>query len=146
MHNRSRRRGSLRVSLALTTAGLALWAASGLAMSPLGMLPRPTDLDVAGWVRLHAGLRGGLERSTVALQVLAVATLCLSRFLPACRGANATRRGFVASMVGLGAVGVGCAGYASPFALYAGGTMAVLLNVVIMGQQPKVMVGEYVAV
>ena len=142
----TRRRGALRISIALTTAALALRAASGLAMSPLPALVAGPGRDVADWVRLHADLRWGLERSAVALQVLAVATLCLSRFLRPCFGAEVARRGFVASMIGLGAVGVGCAGYASPFALYAGGTMAVLLNVVIMGHQPRAVVGGYVAV
>jgi hypothetical protein len=44
---------------------------------------------------------------------------------------------FVASMVALGVAGVACARYASPFALFAGATLAVLLNVSLLGAGPE---------
>lgn len=70
-----------------------------------------------------------LEMMVVLFQVAGVAALCLSRLLPpeSTRWAERGRAGFVVAMVGLGLAGALCGRHDSEFALFAGGTMTVLL-------------------
>lgn len=91
------------------------------------------DLDPAAWIEFHHWLRGRLELSVMVLQLAAVATLGLLRLTTNFHWANLGRRGFAASMLGLGVLGTSCAGYGSDFALFAGATMGVLLIVSILG-------------
>jgi hypothetical protein len=68
-----------------------------------------------------------LELTVMLLQVFGVAALCLNRLLPATRWARRGRIGLVVALVGLAVAGALCGRHASEFALYAGGTMTVLL-------------------
>ena len=70
-----------------------------------------------------------LEVSVILFQVFGVAALCLSRLLPATstRWVHRGRIGFVVAMIGLGIAGALCGRHDSEFALFAGGTMTVLL-------------------
>ena len=77
-----------------------------------------------------------MEAAVVVFQCFGVATLMLSRLLPTTRWADRGRFAFVFAMIGLGASGTSCAWVGSEFALFAGGTMAVLLIVVILGGEP----------
>jgi hypothetical protein len=63
----------------------------------------------------------------MVFQVSGVAALCLSRLLPATRWAERGRVGFVVALVGLGVAGALCGRHDSEFALFAGGTMTLLL-------------------
>jgi uncharacterized membrane protein YcfT len=83
-------------------------------------------------VRLHAML----EFSVILFQVGGVAALCLSRLVPAPRWASRSRVGFVVSLVGLGIAGALCGRHDSEFALFAGGTMTVLLIGMTSGGGP----------
>jgi hypothetical protein len=70
-----------------------------------------------------------LELMVVFFQVIGVAALCLSRLLPSTssRWVYRGRIGFVVAMVGLGVAGAFCGRHDSEFALFAGGTMTILL-------------------
>ena len=68
-----------------------------------------------------------LELSVVLFQVFGVGALCLSRLLTATRWACRGRVGVIVAMVGLGVAGAMCGRHDSEFALFAGGTMTVLL-------------------
>jgi hypothetical protein len=70
-----------------------------------------------------------LELLVVLFQVAGVAALCLSRLLPpgSTRWAHRGRAAFVVAMVGLGLAGALCGRHDSAFALFAGGTMTILL-------------------
>jgi hypothetical protein len=74
-----------------------------------------------------------LEVAVVLFQVSGVAALCLSRLLPATRWAVRGRVGFVFALFGLGVAGALCGRHDSEFALFAGGTMTVLLIGMTMG-------------
>ena len=76
---------------------------------------------------------GVLEVAVMMFQVFGVATLCLTRLVPATRWADRGRIGFVFALVGLGVFGALCGRYHSEFALFAGGTMSFLLIGMIMG-------------
>ena len=75
------------------------------------------------------------EFSVMLFQVFGVAALCLSRLLPAtsARWARGGRAAFVVALVGLGLAGALCGRHDSDFALFAGGTMTVLLIGMTMG-------------
>jgi hypothetical protein len=90
--------------------------------------------DPALSVIWHARTRCYLEMGVVVFQCAGVASLLLSRLLPKTPWADRGRAAFLTSMVGLGASGILCAGYASDFALFAGAAMAILLHVVILGE------------
>lgn len=70
-----------------------------------------------------------LELSVMLFQVVGVAALCLSRLLPpsSARWVSRGRVGFVIAMFGLGLAGALCGRHDSEFALFAGGTMTLLL-------------------
>jgi hypothetical protein len=76
-----------------------------------------------------------LELAVMLFQVVGVAALCASRLLPSTssRWASRARAGFVVAMVGLGLAGALCGRHDSDFALFAGGTMTVLLIGMTMG-------------
>ncbi|WP_435009423.1 hypothetical protein P12x_000676 [Tundrisphaera lichenicola] len=74
-----------------------------------------------------------LEIAVMMFQVFGVATLCLTRLVPATRWADRGRVGFVFALVGLGVFGALCGRFDSEFALFAGGTMTVLLIGMIAG-------------
>ncbi len=76
---------------------------------------------------------GVLEVAVMMFQVFGVATLCLTRLVPATRWADRGRVGFVVALVGLGVFGALCGRHDSEFALFAGGTMTFLLIGMIMG-------------
>ena len=76
---------------------------------------------------------GVLEVAVMMFQVFGVATLCLTRLVPATRWADRGRVGFVFALVGLGVFGALCGRHDSEFALFAGGTMTFLLIGMIMG-------------
>jgi hypothetical protein len=68
-----------------------------------------------------------LELTVILFQVTGVAGLCLTRLLPSTRWAAHGRFGLFVAMVGLAVAGGLCGRHASQFALYAGGTMTILL-------------------
>ena len=74
-----------------------------------------------------------LEVVVMMFQVFGVATLCLTRLVPETRWADRGRVGFVFALVGLGVFGAICGRFDSEFALFAGGTMTVLLIGMIAG-------------
>jgi hypothetical protein len=74
-----------------------------------------------------------LELIVILLQVCGVVALCLTRLVPATRWAERGRAVFIVAMVGLGVAGALCGRHDSEFALFAGGTMTVLLIGMIMG-------------
>jgi hypothetical protein len=76
---------------------------------------------------LNVRLCALLELSVILFQVSGVATLCLSRLLPATRWATRGRVGFIVALIGLGIAGALCSRHDSAFALFAGGTMTALL-------------------
>ena len=76
---------------------------------------------------------GVLEVAVMMFQLIGVATLCLTRLFPTTRWADRGRVGFVFALVGLGVFGAACGRHDSEFALFAGGTMTVLLIGMIAG-------------
>ena len=76
---------------------------------------------------------GVLEVVVMMFQVFGVATLCLTRLVPQTRWADRGRVGFVFALVGLGVFGALCGRFDSEFALFAGGTMTILLIGMTMG-------------
>ncbi len=76
---------------------------------------------------------GVLEVAVMMFQFFGVATLCLTRLVPAPRWADRGRVGFVFALVGLGVFGALCGRHDSEFALFAGGTMTFLLIGMVMG-------------
>ena len=83
------------------------------------------------WSNLR--IDGVLEIAVMLFQVFGVATLCLTRLVPATRWADRGRVGFVFALVGLGVFGALCGRFDSEFALFAGGTMTALLIGMIAG-------------
>ena len=77
-----------------------------------------------------------LELSVILFQVCGVAALCLSRLLPTTRWAQRSRVVFVVALFGLGIAGALCGRLDSEFALFAGGTMTVLLIGMTCGGGP----------
>jgi hypothetical protein len=124
-----RRSGLIRLTMSFVVGTAFVAVSSG---TKLVVLPATTD--PSGWIALHARTRAWLDLAVVVFQVSSVATLLLSRLLPRSPWADRGRLAFLASMVGLGATGTVCAWYGSDFSLFAGGTMAVLLNIVILSK------------
>ena len=81
----------------------------------------------------HLRVDAVLELVVMAFQFIGVATLCLSRLVPQTRWADRGRVGFVVALVGLGVFGALCGRFDSEFALFAGGTMTVLLIGMVAG-------------
>lgn len=84
-------------------------------------------------VSSHLRIDAVLEVVVMMFQVFGVATLCLTRLVPQTRWADRGRIGFVFAMVGLGVFGALCGRFDSEFALFAGGTMTMLLIGMIVG-------------
>ena len=78
-------------------------------------------------------LYASFELLVMAFQVFGVVALCLCRLVPTSRWAARGRAGFVVAVVGLGVCGAFCGQYSSAFALFAGGTMTLLLIGMIVG-------------
>ena len=74
-----------------------------------------------------------LEGLVMFFQVVGVGALCLTRLLPGTRWAVRGRWVYVIAMFGLGLAGALCGRHDSEFALFAGGTMTVLLIGMIAG-------------
>jgi uncharacterized membrane protein YhaH (DUF805 family) len=78
-------------------------------------------------VWIHLRMCAVLEVTVMLFQVFGVAALCLNRLLPASRWAERGRIGSIVAIVGLAVAGALCNRHCSEFALFAGGTMTVLL-------------------
>jgi hypothetical protein len=74
-----------------------------------------------------------LELLVMVFQVAGVAALCLHRLLPAERWRDRGRVAYIVALVGLGVAGALCGRHDSEFALFAGGTMTLLLIGMTMG-------------
>lgn len=68
-----------------------------------------------------------LELLVITFQVAGVAALCMNRLAPAGRWADRGRLAYVVALLGLGVAGALCGRHDSEFALFAGGTMTLLL-------------------
>lgn len=68
-----------------------------------------------------------LEGLVVLFQVCGILGLCLSRLLPRSAWSYRGKIGFIVALFGLGIAGALCGRHDSEFALFAGGTMTVLL-------------------
>ena len=75
----------------------------------------------------HLRLEMVLELLVMVFQVFGVAALCLTRLMPATRWAGRGKVVFVMCMFGLGIAGAMVGRHDSEFALFAGGTMTLLL-------------------
>lgn len=74
-----------------------------------------------------------VECLVMVLQFVGLASLCLSRLMPATAWASRARCVLLLAIVGLGLAGAFCGQQDSEFALFAGGTMTLLLIGVIAG-------------
>lgn len=75
----------------------------------------------------NIGWCGLLEVLVVLFQIAGVASLCVTRFFGGTRWADRCRVAYILALVGLGAAGALCGCQDSEFALFAGGTMTILL-------------------
>ncbi len=135
MASTNRRKGVIRAAILLILAPTVLALSSNWWPGQDGRPPKAVDLS--GTILMHAKLRAWLELAVLLLQVLAVGSLLVARLTHGERWPRNGQTLFVGSMLALGVVGTMCAGYASPFALFAGATMAVLLNVSLLGAGPE---------
>ncbi len=78
-----------------------------------------------------------LELAVILFQVCGVGSLCLNRLMPTTPWADRGRIVFVIALVGLGIAGALCGRHDSEFALFAGGTMTVLLIGMTIGGGPS---------
>jgi len=78
-----------------------------------------------------------LELAVILFQVFGVGALCLNRLMPTTAWADRGRIVFVIALIGLGIAGALCGRHDSEFALFAGGTMTVLLIGMTMGGGPS---------
>jgi len=78
-------------------------------------------------VPAHIRLNAWLEVAVVLFQLFGVFALCLTRLVPASRWAVRGRTWMIVALIGLGVAGALCGRNDSEFALFAGGTMTVLL-------------------
>lgn len=83
------------------------------------------------WSNLHSA--AVLELVVMLFQVVGVAALCLYRLVPRSRWAEFGRVAFVVAVLGLGVAGALCGRHDSEFALFAGGTLTVLLIAMTTG-------------
>jgi hypothetical protein len=74
-----------------------------------------------------------LEVLVVFFQVCGIMGLCLSRLMPRSAWSFRGKIGFIVALFGLGIAGALCGRHDSEFALFAGGTMTVLLIGMTMG-------------
>lgn len=83
------------------------------------------------WSSLH--LCSVLELLVMVFQVTGVGALCLHRLVTVGRWHDRGRVGYIIALVGLGIAGALCGRHDSEFALFAGGTMTLLLIGMTMG-------------
>ena len=88
---------------------------------------------VAMAVRDAAWSRSVVERAVIVFQIAGVAGAMLARLAHSRPWAYTGRVAFAIAMCGLGLSGLLSAYHGSGFALFAGGTLTVLLNVAILG-------------
>jgi len=74
-----------------------------------------------------------LELAVILFQVCGVGALCLNRLMPMTPWGDRGRIVFVIALIGLGIAGALCGRHDSEFALFAGGTMTLLLIGMTMG-------------
>jgi hypothetical protein len=79
-------------------------------------------------------LCGVLELLVVFFQVCGVMALCLNRLMPRSAWCYRGKIGFIVALFGLGIAGALCGRHDSEFALFAGGTMTVLLIGMTVGR------------
>jgi hypothetical protein len=110
--------------------------------APVARFPRVGTLTGLGESENHARqvvweawARSALNMTVVTFQLAGVACFLVSSFAPRSRLGRQGRLGFVVAMFGLGVAGSLCAWFGSEFALFAGGSMAVFLNGVILGSE-----------
>ena len=77
-----------------------------------------------------------LELAVVLFQVFGVVALCLNRLATTGKWSDRGRLGFVVALLGLGVAGALCGRHDSEFALFAGGTMTLLLIGMTVGGVP----------
>lgn len=130
-----RRRGVIRAAILLILAPSVLALSSNWWPGQDWQTSR--EADPSQTVLMHVRLQGWLELAVLLLQVVAVGSLMLARLTSGNRWPRSGQALFAASVVALGVAGVACARYASPFALFAGATMAILLNVSLLGAGPE---------
>jgi hypothetical protein len=133
-----KKKGTIGLMSAAAVGCVALLAVASWELAPSHLLTPASspNLDLEQGARAvwrDARVRAGIEFGVVFFQVAGVTALILSRLLPMSRWADRGRVAFVGAMIGLGMAGILCAWYGSEFALFAGCTMAILLNVVILG-------------
>jgi hypothetical protein len=75
----------------------------------------------------NVNLQAVLEVVVLLLQVGGVAALCITRLVGEARWAERGRACVIVATIGLGVAGALCGRHDSEFALFAGGTMCVLL-------------------
>ena len=80
--------------------------------------------------------RAFLELLVIILQVIGVITLLLARLTRGTTWWGWGTSTFVLTLIGLGLSGAACATHDSEFALFAGGTIAILLHGMILGPIP----------
>lgn len=78
-----------------------------------------------------------LEAGVVLFQIMGVLSLAFSRLIPSTLWGIWGRIGFVVALVGLGVAGALCGRHDSEFALFAGGTMTLLLIGMTVGSSPS---------
>jgi len=82
----------------------------------------------------HPNFCGVFEMLVMFFQTCGVLSLCLYRLLPRSSAlCHWGRVGFIVALFGLGISGALCGGHDSEFALFAGGTMTLLLIGMTMG-------------
>ncbi|APW63000.1 hypothetical protein [Paludisphaera borealis] len=82
----------------------------------------------------HPNFCGVFEMLVMFFQTCGVMCLCLCRLMPRSSAlCHWGRAGFIVSLFGLGISGALCGGHDSEFALFAGGTMTLLLIGMTMG-------------
>src|SRR5208282_2365041 len=76
----------------------------------------------------HLSVCAVFEILVVLFQLCGILGLCMSRLMPCTtRWSSRGKVGFVVALIGLGVAGALCGRHDSEFALFAGGTMTVLL-------------------
>ena len=78
-------------------------------------------------VTLNARPEAVLELVVMLFQVFGIGALCLTRLVPGTKWADRGKAAFIVALVGLGIAGALCGRQDSEFALFAGGTMTILL-------------------
>lgn len=94
------------------------------------------------WSNFHFHYDGVLECVVMLFQFVGVFALFLTRLTAGTRLSDYGRALFIVALFGLGASGALCGGTDSEFAMFAGGTMTVLLIGITMGSGQNTSVEE----